>query len=649
MLPTLVLGGIRPHQELRDVFYGEILYHAYQEDYFEAISHLDNELGQYYALDEPELDSFNFHRDQAEFSVGDIELSYRMHLRAGRALSRVLDENVDPAERNDAAYRLARLYYRRQEYVNALHAIDLVRGEMPEKIANDETFLRAQIYVATGKFSEAIQLLKSLRGDEEYEGYTEYNLGMAYLLSGQQEQGLAMLDELGEISSDDEAVLALKDKGNLKLAYTYLDAGLPQKARIYFDRVRLDGPFSNRALLGAGWVEVSENQFDRALVPWTVLHGRLQTNASVQEAMMAVPYAYSKLDVHGKAAIMYGKALDVFGNEIDNLDASIKSIREGKFLLALIDKNAEKDKNWVVNLRDLPESPETRYIMELLASHDFQESLKNYKDLAELREYLSVWLDNLETFEEIIAIRKAYYEPLLPEVEKEFKKLDSRIKLRVEQRARINDRIQSLLVLRRPEYLATANERSVIDRLARIKVDLEANPESVSEETRYRLQRLDGLMQWQINQAYDSRLTSAYEHLQELEDEIDEMNERYRSFVRTRQAATQSYEGYAIPIQQLRTRIKTAQINLRGIMARQGRMLETLAINELDRRRKRLEEYQVKARFALAESYDRATKAQETKEIEELQAQAKQALKNDESVNESNVRAEKEIAPGDAP
>jgi hypothetical protein len=649
MLPTLVLGGIRPHQELRDVFYGEILYHAYQEDYFEAISHLDNELGQYYALDEPELDSFNFHRDQAEFSVGDIELSYRMHLRAGRALNRVLDENVDPAERNDAAYRLALLYYRRQEYVNALHAIELVRGEMPEKIANDETFLRAQIYVATGKFSDAIELLKSLRGDEEYEGYTEYNLGMAYLLSGQQEQGLAMLDELGEVSSDDEAVLALKDKGNLKLAYTYLDAGLPQKARIYFDRVRLDGPFSNRALLGAGWVEVSENRFDRALVPWTVLHDRLQTNASVQEAMMAVPYAYSKLDVHGKAAIMYGEALDVFGNEIDNLDASIKSIREGKFLLALIDKNAEKDKNWVVNLRDLPESPETRYIMELLASHDFQESLKNYKDLAELREYLSVWLDNLETFEEIIAIRKAYYEPLLPKVEKEFKKLDSRIKLRVEQRARLNERIQSLLVSRRPEYLATANERGIIDRLARIKVDLEANPGSVTEEIRYRLQRLDGLMQWQINQAYDSRLTSAYEHLQELEDEIDEMNKRYRSFVRTRQAATQSYEGYAIPIQQLRTRIKTAQINLRGIMARQGRMLETLAINELDRRRKRLEEYQVKARFALAESYDRATKAQEKKEIEALQAQAKEALENAGPVTESNVHAEQEITPGEAP
>jgi hypothetical protein len=40
-------------------------------------------------------------------------------------------------------------------------------------------------------------------------------------------------------------------------------------------------------------------------------------------------------------------------------------------------------------------------------------------------------------------------------------------------------------------------------------------------------------------------------------------------------------------------------------------MLETLAINELDRRRAQLESYQIKARFALADSYDRANELQE--------------------------------------
>ncbi len=622
LFPLVAHGSVRPHQELRDVFYGEILYHAYQEDYFGAISHLDIELGQYRALDEPALDSFHWHSGQAEFAVGDLELYYRMHQRAGRAIEAVMAENVSESERNEAAFRLARLYYRKQDYVNALHSIELIKGKVPEKIQSDESFLRAQIYVSVGKFSDAIELLKEFKSDPAYRGYVRYNLAMAYLQNAQPEQAIAMLDELGRLSTEDQAVLALKDKGNLKLANYYVDKGDAVKASEYFSRIRLDGPFSNQALLGAGWVQVAQNRYDRALVPWNILHEREQTNRSVQEAMMAVPFAYSKLDVHGKAAIMYGKAMDVFASEIDNLDASIKSIREGKFLTALLSKQAEQDRNWVVNLRKLPESPETRYLMELLAAHDFQESFKNYKDLANLRQHLVTWLDNLRVYEEIIELRRRYYEPLLPKVEKEFKKLDSRMRLRIEQRDRLNERIRSLLVLRRPAYLATANERAALDLLARLKVDLEANPHLATEQTLYRIGRLEGVIHWRIESEFDARLTKAYKNLQDLDGVIDDLNKQYRAFVRTRQAATQSYEGYTIPIQRLRTNLQQAQNKLKRIMARQGRVLEQLAINELDKRRKRLEEYQIKARFALAESYDRASKQQEQKLLEQAAAEA---------------------------
>jgi len=625
LLPLFAHGTVRQHQDLRDIFFGEILYHAYQDDYFEAISHLDIELGQYYALDEPGLDSLHWHRGQAEFAVGDLELYYRMHQRAGRAIAAVLGENVSETERNEAAFRLARLYYRKQDYVNALHAIELIKGEVPKNIRSDEAFLRAQIYVSVGKFSDAITLLKELKGDNAYSGYIEYNLAMAYLQTSQNEQAIAMLDQLGKLNTEDEAVLALKDKGNLKLANYYVEAGDAEKAGKYFARIRLDGPFSNRALLGAGWVEVAQDRYDRALVPWSLLHEREQTNISVQEAMMAVPFAYSKLNVHGKAAIMYGRAMDVFASEIDSLDASIKSIREGKFLTALVDKKAEQDKNWVVNLRELPDSPETRYIMELLAAHDFQESLKNYKDLADLRQHLTTWLDSLTVFEDIIELRRQYYTPLLPQVEIKFKKLDSRIRLRIEQRDRLNERIRSLLVLRRPVYLATADERAVIDSLEKIKVDLEANPHQATEDMLYRINRLSGVLDWRLKSEFDERLTRAYKNLQDLDGVIDDLNKQYRAFVRTRQAATQSYEGYTIPIQQMRTRLQDVQVNLKRVMARQGRVLEQMAINELDLRRKRLEEYQIKARFALAESYDRASKEQERKAIEQAATSASTA------------------------
>jgi hypothetical protein len=45
-------------------------------------------------------------------------------------------------------------------------------------------------------------------------------------------------------------------------------------------------------------------------------------------------------------------------------------------------------------------------------------------------------------------------------------------------------------------------------------------------------------------------------------------------------------------------------------MARQGHVLEAVASRELEMRRERLEAYQDQARFAFADSYDRAAKAQ---------------------------------------
>ena len=72
--------------DLRDLFFGEALYHAHQGQYFEAIQRLDTELAQYHRLDEPALDTLHYHINDAEFSVGDFELDYRMHYRAGRAI-----------------------------------------------------------------------------------------------------------------------------------------------------------------------------------------------------------------------------------------------------------------------------------------------------------------------------------------------------------------------------------------------------------------------------------------------------------------------------------------------------------------------------------------------------------------------------------
>lgn len=594
----------------KDLYLGEAFYYAFQGEYVDAITRLDTELGQFSRLDDPNLDPLHFQINFANFSVGDFELSYRMHQRAGRAIKSVLEGNVEQSIRNEAAYRLARIYVQKDDPRNALKTIEKITGKVPENIRDDELFLRAQIYMLTGKFEEAIKILEGLQGVKSLEGFSTYNLGIALIQNGQELKGFEQLDKTGQIKSDDEGTLAIRDKANLLLGNRLIAAGQPALAKQYLDRVRLTGPFSNKALLGAGWTDVALGKFDRALVPWSLLLKRNVTDKAVQEGLLGVPYAYAKLELHGRAALLYGSALEAFGAELAKLDASIKSIREGKFLLALVRDELKQDKNWVVKLRELPEAPETYYLLELMASNDFQESLQNYFDLDDLRKRLLSWDEYLDAYEEIIRFRHQYYESILPTVDKQFRAADSQMRLRLEQRQALDDKLKIMLVSPRPDFLATVDERILREKLQRLAEKYKSDGSAAANDIRRRIKRLEGVLHWQISTTYDKRLTEAYKHLHQLDADVERLRNIYRSFVRSRQAATQSYKGYDDQIRQLRNRVRDSGERVKTLMARQGHMLDVMAENELEQRRKRLEEFQVQARFALSESYDRASKKQ---------------------------------------
>ncbi len=609
-------AGTTAPKELKDLYFGESLYDAFQGDWFDAISRLDTELAQHYGLDEPKRDSLYYHINQAEFAVGDFELAYRMHQRAGRAIKAVIEGNVKEPVRNEAIFRLARIYFQKNQPINALYVIERIKGAVPEKIQDDLAFLRAQILIANGRFEEAESILKDLQNAKSLEGFSTYNLGIALIKDGKEIEGRQYLDRSGRISSNNDLTLAIKDKSNLVLGSKMLKEKDFESAKQVLDRVRLKGPFSNRALLGSGWADAFQGHFERALVPWSILVTREVTDASVQEAMLAAPYAYGKLNVYSKAALMYDNALEKFGIEIDKLDSSIKSIREGHFLKALVREELKQDADWVVKLRRLPQTPETYYLLDLMASHNFQESLKNYLDLEELRKKLETWKDDLDAFEEIIDQRRAYYGPLLPGIDQEFRRLDSQMRLRLEQRERIGQRLKNMLVVPRPDYLATSEERVIGEQIMQLEKNLTSGGSTVPKGIEARIKRLRGVMHWNIYTEYDQRLTDAYDHFRDLNHEVERLKRQYTAFVRTRQAATQSYEGYDDVIRRLRFLIREAGEKLGELMARQGHMLESMAVNELTKRRERLAEFQIKVRFAMAESYDRAIRAQAQEKME---------------------------------
>src|SRR5258708_15053986 len=176
---VLALGlAVRPATggDMRDLYFGEALYHAYQGQYFDAIQRLDTELAQYHVLDEPELDTLHYHINNAEFSVGDFELDYRMHQRAGRAIEAVLEGAVDEAVRNEAAFRLARIHFQKGQLDDALEALARIKGTVPEGIKGDLEFLRAKVYMSTGQPGEAVKALPQFSAHSHLPPFSSYHL-----------------------------------------------------------------------------------------------------------------------------------------------------------------------------------------------------------------------------------------------------------------------------------------------------------------------------------------------------------------------------------------------------------------------------------------------------------------------------------------
>ena len=606
-----------------DLAVRESRFFATQGEWFDAIVHLDNDQKQLNKLGSGDITLISKPSSKAEATLIDFELAYRMHLRDGLDILPVIEGIVDDSTRNELLFKLAKLYFYKGQSANALLTLDRASGEIDPAIIDDINFFRGQVLIANGRYRDAASILDDLIKSQSFLGFASYNqkaqnmlgfagynLGLSYLLSGDKVEGRRQLDLAGQITrGDDETTLSIRDKTNLILAEQFLSDGLYEQAGVVLDRVRLEGPFSVRALLSAGWVSASQENYKQALVPWTLLSERDVTDTAVQEAMIAVPYCYGQLGIYSKAAVLYNRAVDAFGTEIVKLTDSITSIREGRFLKALVRDEFKQDSNWVVKLRELPEMPETYYLLDLMASNEFQAVFNNYSDLDQLYKKMNRWLQDLYAYEEMVAKRRSYYAPLLPFIDAKFKKLDSKMQLYFKQRDDIEQQLEEMKSAPRPDLIATAEEKSILKEINRL--DRSLRPFR-SIKIKNRLDRLRGLANWPIYASYDQRLMSINLNFRRLDEVVANLKKQHDNFMRIRRATTQSYIGHDKLFNTLRKRIKKILKKTASVMAGQGQLLETMAETELVKRRDKIKAMQIKARFAMADSFDRASKKQDT-------------------------------------
>ncbi len=496
-----------------------------------------------------------------------------------------------------ARLRLAEFEYQRGYFAEARATLYRVREKLPPKIVVEWQDLMARVLLAEGRFSEAAETLTSLDNARDQTDYMRYNLAVALINDGRAPQGLTVLDRIGRMLPTNVEELALRDRANLSLGWHFLQSQQGGTAKPVFSRVRVEGPFSNRALLGLGWAELApqgsrvtrvevaddnpnannpfttfstlgvllrpgfleddvfrragmrsfrlrnakleeEEALRKALVPWVELISRDPMDPAVQEAWLAIPFSLDRLGAHTQALQFYERAIGKLEESRKRMDQAMVSIRQQRMVETIVRRELNSEAGWEWKLLDLPDAPETYFLQSLLAEHRFQEVLKNYRDLRMLSRNLDAWGQRLDTIERSFTEQSPVGTP----------GADPLTRAKSAWSAPWGDlkiRLKTDSALAAPgSYRAPPPDAS------------RAAPQLALAESP---QRFDG--------AYERAVS-------------------------------------------LRSRLGNLRSNVDAALDAQSRLLQTMAITELEGQKKQIEQYLVEARFALARLYDRQRKGE---------------------------------------
>ena len=585
--------SVKPQQVL-DLHYGEVLFHFYQEDYFTAISHL---------MVARQQNLLQHHRDESELLLGGLQLSYGMPDQAERRFDRLLDRNTDADLRNRIWYYLTKISYQRGHYRRALGKLQKIEKPDDKFIGTELAVLNANLHMALGENGEAAEVLENTSAPDGWEEYLRINRGIALLRAGELEEGRKTLDKLGKVDADNEELRALRDRANLGLGYELLRAGDAEQAREYLNRVRLQGPFIQAALLGAGWADAERGDYEQALTPWLALLELASYEAPVQEAHLAVPYAFAQLGDSKRAIYFYERAIGYFDEEQQQLDAAIQGTRSGELLSLLSQTDTGISGGWMHDTPTLEGVPSGRYLVDILSSHSFQEPLKDYRDLGYLQQLLNEWLENIDLYYDMVDARRLAYQQRAPLIRERLERQEAKALYQ-----RWQD-YQSLTLAQHgsgdPIDLATGKEKQQWRTLRKVQATLASlAPEPRHTNMLAKARWLQGILYWQIQADYKTRLWDVEKQLQALEAPVTEAASKHQQVSDALENVQVGFDGYDKRIAAMRKRILALLPDIQTSRDNASDQLQRLALKELETRKQRLASYRIQARYALARSYD---------------------------------------------
>ncbi len=613
----------KPKTAVADLRYGVALFHYYQQDYVNAIAEL---------MVADARNGIQGHSDNPELIAGGISLAFGMQNHAESVFSQILQDERRPQSVRDAAwFYLGKLYYTRGDWAAAEQSFNRVSADFKPALRAQLQALQINIRIRDKRYAELTPKTveqSELRG---WNPYALYNLGAAHAREGNFTQAQLFFNALADIDIAKDprtraTQWALQDKSSTALGYSYLAEKKYAAAIREFTKVRLDGIYANQALLGYGWAAVAQEEYTTALQPWQLLRSRSLIYPAVQESLLALPFAYEKLNAQGEAVAAYELAEELLAREIQLIRDMRATLTEGE-LLTLIDAKpmaaeearkalqndeegqgltaviADDGQNWLKLDGTSIIKTRSAYMSELFAQTRFQTAVLELRDLLRLQRLLQNWQPKLIAYRELLLEKQAL------RGRQEQQLTQSAFALQAQQLQQRRDQFATRLqqIIAADDYLALADAdtRALQERVTRAGQTI-ARMKAAGQQTDELAQRqkmFAGILLWRAAQHYPIALA-------EQQRELAQIDSALASVIKT-QIHIDEITATSLDIQPVLARLQTLQQETatqlyvtEQLIAQQTRVLREQVDQQLASHEKRLKNYLSQAHLAVARLYD---------------------------------------------
>ncbi len=497
------------------VLFGEVMFDFYNNRNLSAITNL---------MMARDKGVFGDRDDYSDVVLGNLYISYGLFNSAENIFSRLVKRDILAKTRNETWFHTAELQYNQGRYDEAARILENKIANLPADIEKQRLVMLGNIYIGRGEYQRAGDLLTNVKANDVLGAYALYNAGVAFARAGEFERGLPLLKQVRDLPPGDEETNALKDRAALAIGFTWLQKGNNDLARESLLTIRMDGPFTNQAMLGLGYANFQRGDFKKALPLWLELLQRNTSDTTVQEALMLAPRAYEELHALPQALFGYRYAADTLRDELKKVERTILRIKQSDWLDSL---NPETAKDAALGSDPLApvtnyapaKIPEAPYLYSLFASNSFSEDYKLYLDLRRTEKLIDYWRAQIPIYRATLAEHRTRLGPLRA-------RLDDVIARRSRDTAALEARVTPLQAriedaIRRGDLEQTASLTD-LDRLGRARaVEAALGNAPANSALRERLRRMKGLIIWDIAVSASAQQQQAIRDIENMKVDLE--------------------------------------------------------------------------------------------------------------------------------